>query len=419
MSGTRNVKVGAFVLTGLVVLAVVIFLIGDERRMFQSKVEYRIVFHNVEGLKRGSPVRMGGVDVGDVSHVGYSDNPKDARLYVTVSMVDDEAQRIRADSVASIASKGLLGDKMIVVTVGSPGKPRIKPGGIIPSTESSDIADMLSQVSTIGKRAEEVMNNLQKTTDTLADRKFNNDVKRSAHSLGNILESMDTGDGYAARLLHDPKEADHLSRTVANLEHTTAELNHTVNGFNQIIGRVQKGPGFAHEVIYGKSGSKALGQFGDAAEEVAVTLRGIRKGNGVAKSLIYGDDKSQQLMGNLNAMSGDLRHIVADARAGKGTVGALLVDPSVYEDIKMLLGNVQRNEVLRALVRYSIKRDEKEGPKVQVTDPDSPAGGGASSAGGSASGDSSSTGDNSSSSGGGSVSGGGAAPAPAHSGSAP
>ncbi len=406
MSGTRNVKVGAFVLTGLVVLAAVIFLIGDERRMFQSKVSYRIVFHNVEGLKRGSPVRMGGVDVGDVSRVGYSDNAKDARLFVSVSIVDEQARRIRTDSVASIASKGLLGDKMLVITVGSPDKPRIKPGGIIPSKESQDIANMIGQVSRIGKRAEQVMDNLQKTTDTLADKKFNRDVKRSARSLGNILEFMDKGDGYAARLLHDPKEADHLSRTVQNLEHTTAELDRTVRGFNQVLARVQKGPGFAHEVIYGESGDKTLKQFGDAAGEVALTLRGIRKGNGIAKSLIYGDDKSQQLMGNLNAMSGDLRHIVADARAGKGTVGALLVDPSVYEDIKMLLGNVQRNEVLRALVRYSIKRDEKEAPKVQITDPDSAAGGSTSAGAGSAPKPDSSAGGSASS-------GGGVSPAPA------
>jgi phospholipid/cholesterol/gamma-HCH transport system substrate-binding protein len=67
-------------------------------------------------------------------------------------------------------------------------------------------------------------------------------------------------------------------------------------------------------------------------------------------------------------MSKDLRHIVADVRAGKGTIGALLVDPSVYEDVKMLLGNVERNKTLRALVRYSIKRDEKA-PSVEVVDP--------------------------------------------------
>ncbi|MCU0687690.1 MAG: MCE family protein, partial [Polyangiaceae bacterium] len=59
--------------------------------------------------------------------------------------------------------------------------------------------------------------------------------------------------------------------------------------------------------------------------------------------------------------------IVADVRAGKGTLGGLLVDPSIYEDMKAVLGNVQRNDVLRALVRYSIKQDEKK-PAVKVGD---------------------------------------------------
>ena len=60
--------------------------------------------------------------------------------------------------------------------------------------------------------------------------------------------------------------------------------------------------------------------------------------------------------------------IVADVKAGKGTLGALLVDPSVYEDLKMVLGNVERNKALRALVRYSIRRDGSQ-PSVEVRDP--------------------------------------------------
>jgi phospholipid/cholesterol/gamma-HCH transport system substrate-binding protein len=67
-------------------------------------------------------------------------------------------------------------------------------------------------------------------------------------------------------------------------------------------------------------------------------------------------------------MSVDLRQVVTDMRSGKGTLGALLVDPSVYEDLKLMLGNVDRNRTLRALVRYSIKADEKS-PSVEVRDP--------------------------------------------------
>jgi phospholipid/cholesterol/gamma-HCH transport system substrate-binding protein len=74
------------------------------------------------------------------------------------------------------------------------------------------------------------------------------------------------------------------------------------------------------------------------------------------------------MMSNLNQASTDFRQIMSDMRAGKGTLGALLVDPSVYEDVKLMLGNVERNRTLRALVRYSIKRDEKS-PSVEVRDP--------------------------------------------------
>jgi phospholipid/cholesterol/gamma-HCH transport system substrate-binding protein len=71
-------------------------------------------------------------------------------------------------------------------------------------------------------------------------------------------------------------------------------------------------------------------------------------------------------MANLNAMSDDLRAIVGGIRQGKGTIGALLVDPTVYEDIKSAIGNVERNQVLRALVRYSIKADEQSAPPPRV-----------------------------------------------------
>ena len=79
-------------------------------------------------------------------------------------------------------------------------------------------------------------------------------------------------------------------------------------------------------------------------------------------SLIYGDSNSQHLMANVDAMSDDLRAIVSNMRSGKGTLGALLVDPSIYDDVKALIGNVDRNQVLRALVRYSIKQEDTQAP---------------------------------------------------------
>jgi phospholipid/cholesterol/gamma-HCH transport system substrate-binding protein len=368
MALAREIKVGLFVLVGLVVVGLVVFLIGDERQAFERKDDFRAEFDDVQGLKRGSTVRMGGVDVGAVSDVRYSDDPNDLKLYVTFTVVRSEARRVRTDSYVMIDNKGLLGDKMLTLKAGSVSAERIVSGGVVPTKQAKDIGDMFGKVANIGDKAETVMGNLEKTTGAMADERFTKDVQGTARSLASILKSVDEGQGYVSKLLRDPAEAERMSRTLTNLERATLELNQTLRGVNAIVTRVQSGPGFAHDVVYGDAPTKTVASFGSAADELALTLKGIREGNGPAKSLIYGDDKSQELMGNLNAMSRDLRHIVAGVKAGKGTVGALLVDPSVYEDLKMVLGNVERNRAVRALVRYSIKQDETR-PKVEAKDP--------------------------------------------------
>ena len=368
MVSSKDVKVGAFVLAGLTAIGAVIFLIGDEREIFKSKLPYNTEFEDVQGLRRGSPVRMGGVDVGTIVGVDYGKDAGDKNIHVRLAISVDDARRIRVDSVATIEGKGLLGDKMIVVSVGSPGKPALPEGSAIQSKSADDIGQMMSRLSNISGQVEKVVNNLERTTSSLSDEKFQGNIRDSVASLASILGSVDHGDGYVGKLLHDPAEAQRLSHLMANLEQTSSELERTTASVNQILGRVQAGPGFAHEVVYGEDGSKTIAKFGNVADELVTTLKGIREGNGIARSVIYGDDSSQQVMGNLNQVSVDLKQMVTDMRAGKGTLGALLVDPSVYEDLKLMLGNVERNRTLRALVRYSIKADEKS-PAVEVRDP--------------------------------------------------
>ena len=372
MSGSREVKVGAFMLAGFAIMTAVVFMIGQERQMFSSKVEYRTIFENVEGLKRGSPVRMGGVDVGIVSAVGYSNDANDPRLYVSLEIVSDEARRVRVDSTASIAGKGLLGDKMVNLEPGTAGKPRIEAGGTIPSTESRDLTQAIAQLGSITIKAERVLSNLEETTRALSDERLHDDIKASVSSLEGILGSLDRREGYIGKLLSDQGEAERLSMTIQNLQQTSKELSATLTGLNRVVAQVNEGPGFMHDLIYSEGPTNAVNSFGTAADELAITLKGIREGNGIARSVIYGDEGSAQLVENLGAISADMRTIVADVRAGKGTLGALLVDPSVYEDVKVLLGNVSRNKALRALVRYSIEQEESVKP-IQITPLSTPA----------------------------------------------
>src|SRR5687767_1970577 len=142
MATSKEMRVGAFVLAGLIVAGVVIFLIGDEKRLFDAKVTYHTSFSNVQGLKTGAPVRLGGIDIGTVSGIAHSDDPADSRLYVDLHIVKRESGRIKQDTVAKVSNKGLLGDKMIELSGGSPTAPVIPPEGKIKGEDPTDFTNL-------------------------------------------------------------------------------------------------------------------------------------------------------------------------------------------------------------------------------------------------------------------------------------
>jgi phospholipid/cholesterol/gamma-HCH transport system substrate-binding protein len=374
MAVSREVKVGLFVFLGFLGAVAIIFLIGDNRSLFDPKVPFRAEFEDVQGVKPGSTVRMGGVDIGSVSKVQYPEDPGETRISVSLSIVRREAPRIRTSSLASIAAKGLLGDKMVTISPGRPDEASLPGGSVIPSSPAEDFTQVLSQVGAITERARGVLTNLETATGTLAEAALQEDVRQGVHALSRILIALDSEEGYLGRLLHNPAEAQRLSSVVSNLERTTARLDGLLAGVDQVVQRINHGPGMAHQVIY--EDSRAVAQIGAAADELGKVLAGVREGDGLAHGLLFGNSGrggdsalGDKLADDVSGMSQDLRAMLSDMRQGKGTLGALLVDPSVYEDLKMLLGNVQRNQALRALVRYSIQKDDGS-PGVEVVDPE-------------------------------------------------
>jgi phospholipid/cholesterol/gamma-HCH transport system substrate-binding protein len=360
----RNIQVGLFVLAGLFFTGLVIFLIGDERRLFEKRVAYTSTFKDVQGLKPGAPIRMGGVDIGSVDEVGYGKDPGDTTIYVHLSIVRSESGRIKTDSVVKVAAKGLLGDKMIEITRGTKETaPRDKP---LPSEEPSD---MFGAVGDIAAEARGTMQDVRKVADSLANEQLQADLRHSVASINRVLSQVADGDGYPHRFLTDKGEADRISHALESLDRSATELAGTLAEVRNVATRVRSGPGFTHDVIYGDGPQKEVAAFGFAANEIGNTLKGIRESDSLTHDALYGGKGSgAKALDNVAAITDDLRAITAGMRAGKGTVGALLVDPSVYEDMKIVLGNVERNDVLRALVRYTIKQDEKR-PEVKVGRP--------------------------------------------------
>jgi phospholipid/cholesterol/gamma-HCH transport system substrate-binding protein len=360
----RTLKVGVFAAGALVLSIIAVFLIGDNRRAWDTKRYYTARFKDVGGLKPGSPVRMGGIDVGAVTAVRHDpQNAGDSLIYVTVAVAKDEAVRVKPDTKAKVAGKGLLGDKMIVLEGGDP-KADPAPDK---STIASDIdaKDLMARLDEISAKADLTMEAVKRTSESLADPEMAADLKGSVKSLRMILDGVaNNKDGAAHKFIFDPEEGKRVDRILANLEATSANAARASADAREITNRAKTGPGLVHTLVY--DDQLATGTTGTMVE-LHNSLKALRTGNGLGHAVIYGDDNTQHVMGNVNAMSDDLREIVANVKAGRGTIGALLVDPTVYEDIKSLVGNVERNQVLRALVRYSIKQTEEK-PHATVTD---------------------------------------------------
>src|SRR5271167_2742884 len=125
---SRELKVGLFVIFGLALGMLAVFLIGDTKQMWEKKVSYKAAFQNVAGLKPGAPIRMGGLDVGTVTGIGHEGGAAETRIFVKMSINKSEAGRIHADTVATVAARGLLGDKMVELSVGTPSEAILPPG---------------------------------------------------------------------------------------------------------------------------------------------------------------------------------------------------------------------------------------------------------------------------------------------------
>ncbi len=365
----KQLRVGIFVLVGIVLMGAIIFVIGDSRQAWSRKATYHADFGDVAGLKPGAPVRMGGVDVGAVTSVEHGDDVSDAKIHVLMSMVRTEGRRVRVDTVARIVNKGLLGDKMVELSVADGRAAEQDPARPMKTEEPLDFAKYLAKFESIAQKTEKVVENAERATGALSDPAFTDDVKGTMQSLRAILDGVAQKDGIAHRVIFDAEEGKKFDRTLTNLDSATANLSAALADAREVTAQIKGGNGLAHALVYD---SALTNDATGALKEVHADLLAIRQGNGLIHSLVYGDNDTQHLMKNVNEISDDLRVVVANMRAGKGTLGALLVDPSVYEDIKSIVGNVDRNQVLRALVRYSIKADEqKPGAKVEPSAPPS------------------------------------------------
>jgi outer membrane protein OmpA-like peptidoglycan-associated protein len=137
---SRAVRLGIFVVATLCILLVGVFVIGNEQFLFRRTYRVKAEFPNVAGLNNGADVRIGGIHLGTVRYISLPASPN-GKLAVVMDLAASSKNTIRQDSVATIKTAGLLGDKYVDISFGSEKAPKVENGGTIKGQTTEDFSD--------------------------------------------------------------------------------------------------------------------------------------------------------------------------------------------------------------------------------------------------------------------------------------
>jgi outer membrane protein OmpA-like peptidoglycan-associated protein len=137
---SRVFRLGIFIVATVLILVAGVFLIGDKRFLFRRTYRLEAEFQNVAGLNNGADVRVGGIHLGTVKHISLPGGPS-GKLAVVMDMANSTKNIIRQDSVATIKTEGLLGNKYVEISFGSEKAPEIESGAIIKGETPVDFSD--------------------------------------------------------------------------------------------------------------------------------------------------------------------------------------------------------------------------------------------------------------------------------------
>jgi phospholipid/cholesterol/gamma-HCH transport system substrate-binding protein len=178
---SREFRLGVFIVSTLLILAAGIFIIGDKQLLFRSTYHVKTDFQNVVGLDKGADVRVGGIHKGTVKRIDLPHQP-DGKVTVIMDLDSTTRDIIKKDSLASIKSEGLLGDKYVEISFGS------------------DDAEKLKDWDTISSEPPLEFANLMKKTDQILDT-----TKDTMQNVDSISSKINQGQGTMGALINDKK----------------------------------------------------------------------------------------------------------------------------------------------------------------------------------------------------------------------
>ena len=378
----RKLRVGVFVLVALTAFLAMIYALGAKSRLFEAKYTIHADFSEVGGLAEGATVRLAGVQIGRVSGVELPSQPG-GKVRVDLSIARQFTDRVRKDSVARIETQGLLGDKIIEISVGTAAAAPVKPGDVIASTDPADLGQVVSQGAQTVKDVAALAASLRETAEGLKQSRVIEDAgaavasaRKVTDQIARIVNEVEHGKGWANVLIYQEPVA-------------LRQLNAIAVSTQKLLDRVERGEGAAGVLTSAQSTAAArrlVGamdrlaraveqpeeggllpgllldpQYKSLLEDLKVVARNFRDvsdrlagGKGTLGALVKdepGEPGIRQASQDLQAAMANLREITAKINEGEGTVGALIADPTVYERLVSILDGASRSRLLRGLLR--------------------------------------------------------------------
>jgi phospholipid/cholesterol/gamma-HCH transport system substrate-binding protein len=206
-TSSQKIKIGVFTFTGLAVLVLVIFFIGNQKNLFSSTFQVSGTFKNVSGLRIGNNVRFAGINVGVVQDINIV---TDSSVKVDLTLTNNVKKFIKRDSKLSIGSDGLMGDKLVVIA----------PGGIT-STQQIEDGGQLATINPVD--VDRIIAKLTSVADNAAS---------LTEGLSAIVNKVNSGKGSIGRLLNSDKLSRDLEGTVRQAKTTMKNVHATTTTLN-------------------------------------------------------------------------------------------------------------------------------------------------------------------------------------------
>jgi phospholipid/cholesterol/gamma-HCH transport system substrate-binding protein len=206
---SQSFRLGVFILIGLAILAAGVFLIGGMESRFQANYRLKAQFQNVAGLVEGADVRVGGVHKGTVRNIELPARA-DGKVTVVMDLSRQTRNLLKQDSLASIKSEGLLGDKYVEISFGSPEAAPLNGGETIPSEPPVDIANLIAKTDQILDTAKSTLDNFEGVSG----------------NVNAITSKINRGQGAAGALVNDKSMYKEATAAVTALHEDAEALKH-------------------------------------------------------------------------------------------------------------------------------------------------------------------------------------------------